>query len=183
MRHIWISLAFGLAALPACAPAATPGLSVAIADAPDGHFSAVQYADGHGCAGHNTSPAVAWAGAPAEAKSFAITIFDRDANNGKGFWHWLAAGIPAKAGGLQSGASGSPAMTAMGVAEAVNDFGGKGYGGPCPPSGQNHHYVITVYALDVVALDMKPGTTPAEAAATIKSHAIAKGETTLEAAR
>ena len=42
---------------------------------------------------------------------------------------------------------------------------------------------LDVAGIDVVALDMKPGTTPAEAAATIKSHAIAKGETTLEAAR
>lgn len=183
MSRLWMPLTFILAALPACAPAATPGFPVAVADAPDGRFSAVQYADGHGCTGHNTSPAVTWQGAPAEAKSFAITVFDRDANNGKGFWHWLAAGIPATAKGLQSGASGSPGLTVMGVSEAVNDFGGKGYGGPCPPPGQDHHYVITVYALDVVTLDMKPGTTPADAAATLKSHAIAQGETTLEAKR
>jgi len=183
MRRAWMSLALGLIALPACAPAATPEFSVAVGDASDGRFAPAQYAEGYGCAGHNTSPAVTWQGAPAEAKSFAITVFDRDANDGRGFWHWLAAGVPATAKGVQSGASGSPAMTMMGVSEAMNDFGGRGYGGPCPPPGQNHHYVITVYALDTMKLELKAGASPADAAATIKSHAIAQGQTVLEASR
>jgi len=183
MSRLSIPLTLALALLPACAPAATPGFPVAVSDATDGRFAAVQYADGYGCSGHNTSPAVTWTGAPAAAKSFAVTIFDRDANGGKGFWHWVAAGIPASAKGLTAGVSGSPGLTVMGVSEAANDFGGKGYGGPCPPPGQTHHYVVTVYALDTVTLDMKPGTAPADAAAAIRSHAIAQGETALEAAR
>ena len=31
--------------------------------------------------------------------------------------------------------------------EILNDFGKKGYGGPCPPSG-THRYFFKVYALD-----------------------------------
>lgn len=36
--------------------------------------------------------------------------------------------------------------------EVANDFGKENYGGPCPPSGV-HHYVFTVYALDLERLD------------------------------
>lgn len=183
MHRSWVLISLGLAILPACAPAATPGFAVAVADAPGGRFAPKQYAGAHGCSGHDTSPTIAWQGAPATAKSFAITIFDRDADNGKGFWHWLATGVPATAKGLESGASGSPALTAMGVSEAANDFGGRGYGGPCPPPGQDHHYVVTVYALDTMTLELPPGTRPADVAKAIKSHALAQAETTLSAAR
>jgi len=185
MRHLWVLLISGLLSLPACAPAAPApeGFSVTAGAAPDGRFTPQQYSNGYGCTGHNTSPAIAWQGAPATAKSFAITIFDRDANSGTGFWHWLATGIPATAKGLEAGASGSPALTAMGVSETPNDFGSPGYGGPCPPPGQDHRYVITVYALDTVTLDLPPTARPGDVTKAIKSHAIARGETTLQAAR
>ena len=36
-----------------------------------------------------------------------------------------------------------------------NDFGRKGYGGPCPPPGHGkHRYYFTVYAVDASALDI-----------------------------
>ncbi|WP_443749772.1 YbhB/YbcL family Raf kinase inhibitor-like protein [Asticcacaulis solisilvae] len=183
MKRPWLLLSLGLAVLPVCATAATPGFSVTATDAPAGRFMPKQYSDSHGCTGHNTSPTIAWQGGPATAKSYAITIFDRDANGGKGFWHWLATGIPATAKGLESGASGSPAMTAIGVSETANDFGGKGYGGPCPPPGQDHRYVVTLYALDTVTLELPPATAPADAAAAIRGHAIGQAETTLRASR
>ncbi len=28
-------------------------------------------------------------------------------------------------------------------------FGSEGYGGPCPPTGDKHHFQITVFAVDV----------------------------------
>jgi phosphatidylethanolamine-binding protein (PEBP) family uncharacterized protein len=30
----------------------------------------------------------------------------------------------------------------------VNDFGRRGYGGPCPPAGVRHRYRFSLYALD-----------------------------------
>jgi Raf kinase inhibitor-like YbhB/YbcL family protein len=39
-----------------------------------------------------------------------------------------------------------------------NDFGRKGYGGPCPPPGHGaHRYYFTVYAVDVTTLDVAGG--------------------------
>src|SRR5579872_5557143 len=49
---------------------------------------------GYGCTGHNTSPEVDWKGAPADTQTFALTVFDPDARNGQGWWHWVVFNIP-----------------------------------------------------------------------------------------
>ncbi|MBP2157523.1 MULTISPECIES: YbhB/YbcL family Raf kinase inhibitor-like protein [Asticcacaulis] len=183
MKSAWIMAAFVLA-LPACAQQTSSAqpFSVAVTDASGGRFTPAQYASSHGCTGENLSPAIAWQGAPANAKSFAVTIFDPDAPGG-GFWHWLASGIPATTKGLEAGVSHSPALAALGVSEGVNGFGASGYGGPCPPRGQDHRYVVTVYALGVETLPLPATATPAELEAAIQASTIAKAETTIRAAR
>lgn len=183
MKPAWI-LASVVLALPACAQQASnpQSFSVAVTDAQGGRFTSAQYAAGHGCSGENISPAITWQGAPANAKSFAVTIFDPDAP-GNGFWHWLASGIPATTKGLEAGVSHSPALTALGVSEGLNDFGAAGYGGPCPPEGQDHRYVVTVYALGAETLSLPATAMPAEMKSAIKANTIARAETTIRAAR
>src|SRR3954468_6472270 len=66
---------------------------------------------GFGCTGGNKSPALAWTDAPADAKSFAVTVYDPDAPTGSGWWHWVVFNIPASTTNIPEG-SGSATMAA-----------------------------------------------------------------------
>ena len=112
-----------------------------------------------GCAGKNISPELTWSGAPEATKSFAIMAYDPDAPTGSGWWHWSVFNIPANASEIATGASGDKKLPA-GTVEGHTDFGTSGYGGACPPAGdQPHHYQFTVYALSVDKLPL-PDTAP-----------------------
>jgi len=133
-----------------------------------------------GCTGQNLSPALAWSGAPAGTKSFALLCHDPDApTGGAGWWHWLVLNIPAGATSLAKNAgradgAGLPA----GAAHVSTDFGGPGWGGPCPPAGDKpHRYVFTLYALKVDKLDASGGTASL-AGYMVNGNAIAKATLT-----
>jgi hypothetical protein len=116
-----------------------------------------------------------WSGAPAGTRSFAVTVFDPDAPTGSGFWHWMAIDLPAAAHGLPEGG----ALPAPGRA-IRNDYGDKAWGGPCPPAGDRpHHYVFTVYALDVPALGAPADASPALTGFMLHGHVIGKAQRTL----
>jgi hypothetical protein len=131
-----------------------------------------------GCGGKNVSPQLSWTGAPAETKSYAVTLFDPDAPTGCGYWHWLACDIPASVTSLEAGAGGgeSPA----GGKTGYNDFGMNSYGGPCPPKGDKpHRYIFTVYALDVPALENAgKSMTGATLVFLMRGHVLASGSIT-----
>lgn len=125
-----------------------------------------------GCGGKNRSPQLAWRGAAAETKSFAITCFDPDAPTGSGYWHWLAFDIPASTTSVAagSGTNQSPA----GGRSGYTDFSVSSYCGPCPPKGDGpHRYVFTVYALDVESLGADEGTTGATVIFQMRGHVLA----------
>ncbi len=139
---------------------------------PGGKIADEQVFNGWDCAGRNISPALEWSGAPKGTKSFAVSVYGPDAPTG-GFWHWWVADIPADATRLPKGA-GSGAGLPAGAIQAPNDFGGSGYGGPCPPKGRPHHYLITVYALDVDKLAIDANASPAAAGFNVHGHTLAK---------
>ena len=89
------------------------------------------------CDGENVSPPLAWTGAPAGAKAYALIVDDPDAPSGL-FTHWIAFNLPASTHSLPEGVK--PAN------QGTNDFGKAGYGGPCPPKGR-HRYFFHLYAL------------------------------------
>ncbi len=92
------------------------------------------------CGGQNISPKIIVKDIPKEAKSLAVTIFDPDAPRIGGWWHWAAFNLPA-------GNEIKEGIKADEFLQLKNDYGTFGYGGPCPPPGKPHRYIITVYAL------------------------------------
>src|SRR5579885_2697704 len=83
----------------------------------------------YSCNGANISPAIEWSGAPAKTRSFALIVDDPDAPRGT-FTHWLLWNIPDTIHSLDENFK-----PTLNVQTGTNDFGKKGYGGPCPPSG------------------------------------------------
>jgi Raf kinase inhibitor-like YbhB/YbcL family protein len=99
------------------------------------------------CGGGGMSPPLTWSGAPAGTQSFAITMYDPDANGGRGFSHWVFYNIPASVTSLAQGdATGPNPKYTLGR----NGTGALVYRGPCPPPTDTpHHYVIEISALDL----------------------------------
>lgn len=167
-------LAATLQALPAGAaapPQPQPKLTLHVAGlAPGATLPRSQAFDKDGCHGDNRSPALYWSGAATRTGSYAITVFDRDARGGRGWWHWVAWNIPASRSGLPVNASHTLARD---FKQAENDFGTLGYGGPCPPPGKAHHYIFTLYALPDSTLTPPAHASAADIALSIRAHASA----------
>lgn len=145
-----------------------------------GTFENEQVFNGFGYAGENISPELHWSGAPAETKSFALTIHDPDAPTGSGWWHWVVYNIPATVTSLPEGA-GDPAkgLAPAGVVQGLTDFGAPGYGGPCPPKGDKpHRYVVTIFAVDVPSFELPDNATPAMVGFNLHFHTLEKASFT-----
>ena len=125
-------------------------------DLKDGAVSNTFVFKGFGCEGDNVSPAISWSGAPEGTKSFAIMVHDPDApTGGAGWWHWVVYNLPADTTSLAQGAGSGGGGMPAGAVQGTTDFGAPGWGGPCPPAGDDAHtYVFTVYALGVPALQL-----------------------------
>ncbi|MHB8178057.1 MAG: YbhB/YbcL family Raf kinase inhibitor-like protein [Vulcanimicrobiaceae bacterium] len=129
------------------------------------------------CKGGNISPDLSWKNAPAGAKSFALDVHDPDApTGGVGWFHWVAFDIPVSTHALAKGAGTPDSPSApKGIVEGTTDFGSPGYSGPCPPVGDPpHHYVFTLYALDVPSLPLDQHATGAALRFTIRGHVLGK---------
>ena len=61
--------------------------------------------------------------------------------------------------------------------QARNDFGKRGYGGPCPPRGHGrHHYHFKLFALDVAQLNLPATAGCREVEEAARSRALATAE-------
>lgn len=93
------------------------------------------------CDGEDVSPELQMVGLPPTTRSVAVVVSDPDAPLGT-WYHWVEFDIPVAGDSLtlsrDSGIVGVP---------GVNSWNLEGYMGPCPPEGEEHRYVFTVYAL------------------------------------
>lgn len=122
------------------------------------------------CDGDNISPPLQWSNVPANTHSLALVVEDPDAPGGT-FTHWIAYDIPPQAQGL-GGALPQQDVLPDGTRQGQNDFGGIGYGGPCPPSG-THRYLFKLFALDSL-LPVPPGAGKRELLHAIQGHTVAQ---------
>ena len=158
--------------------------------------------------GQDKSPPLAWTGAPAETVSFAIIVDDPDVRIDEEvdsteevvpFVHWVIWNIPASVTELDERVPTTTEVALIGpsVRQGTNDFGGVGYGGPCPPpnltaiygsqSGNYygeggglrkqtpHGYIFRIYALDT-ELDLASGATKNELLEAMEGHVLSAGE-------
>ena len=141
-----------------------------------GQLTESQVYSGFGCSGKNISPSLKWIDAPAETKSFAVTVYDPDAPTGSGWWHWIIFNIPADITELKADAGRiDKNLAPAGSVQSVTDFGKPGFGGACPPQGdQAHRYIFTVYALSATTLDLDENARPALVGFMLNSKAIAR---------
>jgi Raf kinase inhibitor-like YbhB/YbcL family protein len=96
------------------------------------------------CDGIDVSPALSWGAVPAGTAEIALALVDDTAvSDGEPFVHWVIAGLDPNEIALVEG------DVPAGAVQAINFFGDVGYGGPCPPEGDEPHlYRLTAYALD-----------------------------------
>jgi Raf kinase inhibitor-like YbhB/YbcL family protein len=116
------------------------------------------------------------------------------------FFHWTLVDLPASMTAIEAGSfshavtprgKGGPAA-AHGTRQAINDYTSwfkgdhdmegdyYGYDGPCPPWNDSivHHYVFTVYALDVAEVPLEGRFTGADARRALEGHVLASAHIT-----
>jgi Raf kinase inhibitor-like YbhB/YbcL family protein len=99
-----------------------------------------------GSPGGNQSPELSWTSGPPHTQTFVVVLYDVTA----AFTHWGMYNIAATTTSLPANAGVPGSQFGM---QIFNDFFvAPEYDGPCPPAHVEpdvHHYVFTVYALDV----------------------------------
>lgn len=122
------------------------------------------------CEGERVSPPLAWSGAPPNTAAFALIVDDPDAPRGT-FTHWVLYNIPGNVNHLEENIPQEQPLR-NGALQGQNDFGGSGYGAPCPPTGDApHHYRFTLYALDA-PLHLRENATKQQVLAAMQGHVL-----------
>ncbi len=185
MMKTGLKLAVAMMAIISSTATAAP-FSISSTDMRDGKpLALTHWFSGFGCSGGNISPQIAWKNAPADTRSFAVTVYDPDAPTGSGWWHWTVVNIARQVTRLAAGAGDKDnAKLPAGAVQGRNDFGYAGFGGPCPPAGDKpHRYRFTVWALDTATLPIDTGSGGALVGFMLHSHAIASAQLTAIAGR
>jgi Raf kinase inhibitor-like YbhB/YbcL family protein len=126
------------------------------------------------CDDADQSPQLTWSGVPPKTQSLALIMDDPDAPAGT-WTHWLIWNLPSETSSLPQSVP-KLRILVSGAQQGYNDFHRIGYGGPCPPPGNLHHYYFRLYALSA-RLDLDPGANRAALDAAIQPHILAQTQT------
>ena len=111
-----------------------PGFAVTSTSVDEKHFLSVDCT----CDGAAQSPAIAWSGAPAETKTFAVSIWHTAPDQEKSYW--VVYNIPANVTSLKQNSQGVGSV-------GVNDRSGTNYDPMCSKGPGLKMYHVTVFAL------------------------------------
>lgn len=152
------------------------GIPVSIVVSSDAFTNGASIPRAHTDDGEKTSPAIAWVGVPAQAKSVALLVEDADSPTPSPFVHLVAWDLPGRDGALAAGAcDSSGASPSIPLKLGRNGLFGLGYTAPDPPPGHGpHRYLFQVYALDR-PLEFRSAPTRRDLAKDLRRCAIAKG--------
>lgn len=122
------------------------------------------------CAGADKSPPFTWSNPPSGTMSFAMVLTDMSIT----FNHWVIWDIPGSTMMLPEALASGATLTNPDGAKQKQAFGSTvAYVGPCP-SGQQHTYVFTLYAIDVATLpNVTTSTSFANIVTAIQAHDLA----------
>jgi Raf kinase inhibitor-like YbhB/YbcL family protein len=126
------------------------------------------------------SPPLAWSAAPKATREFVLTVEDPDVPLARFSVHWLLYNIPATASSVPSITVDRETRThpppIQGASQGLNALKTRGYLPPRPFAGSGlHHYVFTLYALDI-DLMLADGATKDEVLSAMKGHVIAEAK-------
>jgi len=180
MERILLGLVFA-----GCSSNSARTVDAASSDTPAGSMTLTSpaFAEGEAipvantCKGANTSPALAWTGAPRSAQSFAMVLTDLSISMA----HWVIYDIPDSATELPAGVENVDAPASVPGARQIVSIHAPivGYYGPCPPRPPAHTYQFAVYALDTATLPgVSAQSTRPEAIAAIQAHRLDSGTLT-----
>lgn len=126
------------------------------------------------CDGADHSPPLTWIGPPEATQSFVLIVHDPDAPAGD--WvHWVLYDIPDERRDLPAAVPARARVPGIGT-QGLNDSGGSGWSGPCPPRGPSHRYRFHLLALSR-KFDLGPALRRDAVLAAIRGHVLAEAET------
>lgn len=152
-----------LTLIPTMVRAETVGLSLTSPNFVQHGFIPEKYT----CEGKDVNPELIITHVPIRTKSLVLIVEDPDAS--AGIWvHWLLWNISPAQKTIKENSS------PVGAVQGINDFGKRGYGGPCPPWG-THRYFFKLFALDTM-LNLKDDSNKQNIENAMKGHIISQTE-------
>ncbi|HVF33629.1 MAG TPA: YbhB/YbcL family Raf kinase inhibitor-like protein [Acidimicrobiales bacterium] len=106
----------------------------------------------YSCEGANQSPPLEWSDVSGDAVELALVMADFDTEAGI-FHHWVVLGIDPDVRSMAAGRLPTGAVLARTTSDNAV------YIGPCPPAGERHEYLLTLFQLDR-RLGLPAGTAP-----------------------